>query len=352
MPAVPQKKQAQPATLVPYYKSECGRVVVYKGDCREVMKRLEAESLHAIVSDPPYGLEFMGKDWDAPWKADGGFDPRDKTKLPESQRRIVAASVTYGTKSKRNNGKIEVCDEGMDPSHPFRDGTNRVVYGTSDTHGFQVWFQTCADEMLRVCKPGAHCLTFGGTRMFHRMACAVEDAGWEIRDVVMWVYGSGFPKSHDVSKAIDKAYGVEREIIGTKQAGMAPATEDGLRWQGWGTALKPAYEPCILSRKPLIGTVAQNVLEHGTGGINIDECRVGADGGCKHIEGTGGFDAGIVNALGGHLNSTRSPSAVGLGRWPANIILSYPDDKYELRDDVTPDQLRQLADWMHENENT
>jgi hypothetical protein len=198
------------------------------GDCREVMAAMDAKSVDSIVSDPPYGLSFMGKGWD---------------------------------------------------------------HGVP---GVEFW-----TEAMRVAKPGAHLLAFGGTRTYHRLACAIEDAGWEIRDCVMWVYGSGFPKSHDVSKAIDNAAGAEREVVGPNpynankggrnhhsdkcaQAGKmsnitAPATDDAKRWQGWGTALKPAWEPVIVARKPLCGTVAENVLTHGTGGINVDGCRVDGD---------------------------------------------------------------------------
>lgn len=154
----------------PYWRSDCGRATIYVGDCRDVMAHLTADQFHAVVTDPPYGLEFMGKAWDAPWK---------------------------------NDGKIEVCNEGTHESHPFRDGTQRVCYGT-DSVRYQEWFEKRADAMLSVAKPGAHLLSFGGTRMWHRMACAIEDVGWTIRDTIMWVYGSGFPKSHDVSKAIDK----------------------------------------------------------------------------------------------------------------------------------------------------
>ena len=114
---------------------------------------------------------------------------------------------------------------------------------------------------LRVLKPGGHLLAFGGTRTYHRLACAIEDAGFDIRDSILWLYGSGFPKSLDVSKAIDKAAGIDRE-----------------RWQGWGTALKPAHEPIVVARKPLIGTVVDNVLAHGTGALNIDGCRIESGG--------------------------------------------------------------------------
>jgi site-specific DNA-methyltransferase (adenine-specific) len=195
---------------------------IHHGDCREVMATLDAESVDAIVSDPPYGLSFMGKGWD---------------------------------------------------------------HGVP---GVEFWA-----EALRVAKPGAHLLAFGGTRTYHRLACAIEDAGWEIRDCVMWVYGSGFPKSHNLKG----------------------------EWQGWGTALKPAWEPIIVARKPLVGTVAENVLTHGTGAINVDGCRVGIASGDQKSEGgrklarhqeTNGFDGGW--------KSKTTNLDDGLGRWPANLI--------------------------------
>jgi hypothetical protein len=154
-------------------------------------------------------------------------------------------------------------------------------------------------EVLRVLKPGGHCVAFSGTRTYHRMACAIEDAGFEIRDQLAWTYGSGFPKSLDVSKAIDKAAGAEREVVGFVRAGIsqrsrdgdmvgglaieamkqspvsAPATDAARQWEGWGTALKPAWEPICLARKPLSEkTVAANVLRWGTGAINADATRI------------------------------------------------------------------------------
>ena len=195
---------------------------VHHGDCRDVMATMDASSVDAIVTDPPYGIGFMGKDWD---------------------------------------------------------------HGVP---GVEFW-----GEALRVAKPGAHLLAFGGTRTFHRLAVAIEDSGWKIRDCVMWVYSSGFPKSHDVSKAIDKAAGAVREDVyedkpgvtdntaygkglGVKLIERRPATDAARQWLGWGTALKPAWEPIIVARKPLCGTFAETVLKHGTGGINIDGCRAGA----------------------------------------------------------------------------
>jgi site-specific DNA-methyltransferase (adenine-specific) len=154
----------------------------------------------------------------------------------------------------------------------------------------EVW-----QEALRVLKPGGHLIAFSGSRTYHRMAVAIEDAGFEIRDQIMWVYGSGFPKSHNISKGIDKQAGAVREVVGEKITGRAlggsnwkdgdaggqefvsitaPATAAAKQWQGWGTALKPAHEPMVLARKPLIGTVANNVLTYGVGGLNIDATRV------------------------------------------------------------------------------
>jgi site-specific DNA-methyltransferase (adenine-specific) len=248
---------------------------IHHGDCREVMATLDAESVDAIVSDPPYGLSFMGKGWD---------------------------------------------------------------HGVP---GVEFWA-----EAMRVAKPGAHLLAFGGTRTYHRLACAIEDAGWEIRDCVMWVYGSGFPKSHDVSKAIDKAAGAERERIGdygqgfrAKGSGLqgwqrkahsvdkgitAPATEAARQWSGWGTALKPSWEPIIVARKPLVGTVAENVLTHGTGGINVDGCRVGMSSADRQTIESASWDCRRLhrNALSAYGDDgTVKPMVVhSSGRWPANLI--------------------------------
>jgi site-specific DNA-methyltransferase (adenine-specific) len=209
------------------------RFNLFEGNCLEVMKTMEADSIDSIVTDPPYELGFMGKSWDS-------------------------SGIAFNV---------------------------------------EVW-----QEALRVLKPGGHLIAFSGSRTYHRMAVAIEDAGFEIRDQIMWVYGSGFPKSHDVSKAIDKQAGAVREVVGTRITGAAmsgkvsgiengeggtdfgsgtneinitaPATAAAKQWQGWGTALKPAHEPMVLARKPLIGTVANNVLTFGTGGLNIDGSRI------------------------------------------------------------------------------
>ena len=265
--------------------------MIYEGDCLNIMPTLETESVDSIVCDPPYGLSFMGKDWD------------------------------HGV-----------------PGVPF-------------------W-----EAALRVAKPGAYMLAFGGTRTFHRLAVAIEDAGWEIRDTVMWVYGSGFPKSLDVSKAIDKAAGAERKILtvvdprstfdGRKRGSLAintnwreaegrndvrdlskkvitaPASEAAKQWEGWGTALKPAWEPIIVARKPIQGTVAENVLKYGTGGLNIDGCRVGIDpkADASQLRTMNRSKKSEKNGWG--MNQTRSdtPEVVSAnGRWPANLIYDGSD---------------------------
>ena len=249
---------------------------IHQGDCLEVMPTLEANSVDTVITDPPYGLGFMGKHWD---------------------------------------------------------------HGVP---GVQFW-----REALRVAKPGAMLLAFGGTRTFHRLTCAIEDAGWEVRDVLTWLYGSGFPKSHDISKAIDKAAGAEREIVGTRRAGIkrngrtddeggifvgglpealkqapvtAPATEDARTWQGWGTALKPAWEPIVLAMKPLDGTFAENALRWGCAGLNVDGARIAVTDSDyqRNASGDRGHDQNRGRQMdyamtAGHANS--------IGRWPANVVL-------------------------------
>ena len=243
---------------------ETRRVRLFHGDCREVLRELPDASVDSVVTDPPYELGFMGKAWDA-------------------------QGVAYDC---------------------------------------ELW-----REVLRVLKPGGHLLAFGGTRTYHRLACAVEDAGFEVRDSIHWLYGSGFPKSLDVSKAIDKAAGAEREVVGTKKAvpGVAftsegptvldvtaPATPEAARWEGWGTALKPAHEPVVVARKPLVGTVAANVLAHGTGALNVDGCRVETDEVLGRA--SGGFQVnGYVGGTSPRWNSIGTTTESG--RWPANVVL-------------------------------
>jgi site-specific DNA-methyltransferase (adenine-specific) len=318
------------------------------GDCIEQMKTLGADSVDAIVTDPPYGLEFMGKDWDAPWKGKASREFNDVepgtlggfTKLPNHTR--------------VNNVKCQTCDKWKFSSNPCICETptfpNARLYAAS---AFQTWTEQWAREALRVLKPGGHLLAFGGTRMYHRLAAGIEDAGFEIRDTLMWLYGSGFPKSLDVSKAIDKAAGAERERVpysggiasGQANYGGAGTTHTGTKvgdnaiseaakkWQGWGTALKPAVEPIVLARKPLIGKVAANVLTHGTGALNIDASRIGTDGeNFDNLRGRPITKLSTQRAGEDHkeykervFSSPGQQAALeklkNLGRWPANILL-------------------------------
>jgi site-specific DNA-methyltransferase (adenine-specific) len=328
----------------PYYQDE--NVTLYKGDCREVMAQLEAESITTIITDPPYGLEFMGKNWD------------------------------------------------------------RAVPGPD------FW-----DPALRICKPGAMLLAFGGTRLYHRMICAIEDAGWEIRDCLMWLYGSGFPKSMDISKAVEKTDKIgtpreralkftdwmrstgitakeineatdsnmashyltdkqqpaiatmdmyekmkdllpeppedimelirwrtveaenmkRREVIGTRKGKDAvngdmyrpgegnyiqkrfditkPFTPEAKEWDGWGTALKPAWEPIVMAMKPMPGTFAENALKYGVAGLNIDAGRTAEK--AKSFK-DNREDKIQQNAYGKDGVADYDGSK---GRWPANLLL-------------------------------
>jgi site-specific DNA-methyltransferase (adenine-specific) len=211
---------------------------------------------------------------------------------------------------------------------------------------------TVWQECLRVLKPGGHLLSFGGSRTYHRMACAIEDAGFQIRDQIMWVYGSGFPKSLNISKAIDKAAGAERERVpykggiasgsgnyggggqihlGTKD-GCIPVTAEAEVWDGWGTALKPAHEPIVLARKPLDRTVANNVLKHGVGGINIDGCRVGDQ--VRPVMVRTETIVAASSMSGVSTGATSSGDMTSLGRFPANFIHDGSDEVLELFPDT------------------
>lgn len=280
----------------PYY--EDGGLTLYHGKCEVVLKELPDDHFDSVVCDPPYELGFMGKGWDASGIA---FD-------------------------------------------------------------VDMWA-----EVLRVLKPGGYVLAFGGTRTYHRMAVAIEDAGFELRDSIAWLYGQGFPKSMDVSKAIDKAAGAEREVLATVRktpsAGgenthegwkrpwaegkttmdiTAPSTDEAKEWAGWGTALKPAFEPIVMGRKPIIGTVAANVLKHGTGAIHIDAVRVGDEmtergrAGRSTTSDKGAVDLRVKPTREGEASAERRYSDAGgtnfaalpgvrggdpAGRWPTNVLL-------------------------------
>jgi DNA modification methylase len=305
-------------------------MTLLKGNCLDLLAKMPDNSVDSIVTDPPYGLEFMGKDWDAPWK---GKASREFNQIEEGS---LGGFTQLPNHSRVNNLKCLACDKWKFSSNPCKCAKPKFPNARLDAMvQFQLWCQEWASECLRVLKPGGHLLAFSGSRTYHRMTVAIEDAGFEIRDQIMWIYGSGFPKSLDVSKAIDKAAGAEREVLGNKSVGIkngaaggsheyglkatqvditAPATPEAQRWQGWGTALKPAHEPIVVARKPLTGTVASNVLEWGTGALNIDGSRVGtADWGSR--------PPSSPNQIYGKLDLTDEPSiANALGRWPANVI--------------------------------
>lgn len=269
-------------------------ISIHHSDCVAWLQAYDGPLFDSCVTDPPYHLTSIVKRF-------GGKDAAPA---------MVGATGAYARASKGFMGKEW---DGGDVA--FRPETWRAVY----------------DKL----KPGAHLVAFSGTRTYHRMACAIEDAGFEIRDQLQWLYGSGFPKSHDVSKGIDKSLGLEneREITHYKGQGprsmfdggkprpaSLPASLPASQWNGWGTALKPACEPICLARKPLSEkSIAANVLKHGTGAINIDLTRIGTDGGCA------GAGAG-ARVFGDGLNGTFAQPVPGLGRWPANVLHDGSDE--------------------------
>jgi site-specific DNA-methyltransferase (adenine-specific) len=256
------------------------------GDCLEVLKTIPDNSIDSVVTDPPYHLTSIVK----------RFGKEDSA---------PAQFGTDGAYARASKGFMGKEWDGGD-----------IAFRT------EVW-----SECYRILKPGGHLLAFSHSRTYHRMAVAVEDAGFEIRDQIMWVYGSGFPKSHNIGKAIDKIEGNEREVVGerpqrgslkedipfqknTSKHAVETITKGNSEWEGWGTALKPAHEPIVMARKPLSEkSIAENVLKHGTGGINIDGSRIGTD----EITTNGYGDKGFV-AQEGYEPSTHQ------GRFPANII--------------------------------
>ena len=280
-------------------------VAIYHGDLLDVLPQLPEASVDCVATDPPYGISFLENGWD------------------------------------------------------------------HDVPGQPYW-----RAIARVCKPGALLLAFGGTRTYHRLACAIEDAGWDIRDCLMWLHGQGFPKSLDISKAIDKAAGAEREVVGESRSidciergytkvytskaensgfgtsrtfGLgipitAPATPDAAIWDGWGTALKPAWEPIVLAMKPLDGTFARNAVKWGVAGMNINACRIPLGNEVLHVpqsdptkrSGVVGTDLGISKSSQEAFQAAQRESVrktQELGRWPANLLLD--EQSSELLDQQT-----------------
>lgn len=262
---------------------------LYKGKMQDVLSTFKENSIDSIVCDPPYELNFMSKGWD-----------------------------------------------------------NQGIAFLKDT-----W-----EHCFKVLKEGGYLLAFGGTRTFHRIACAIEDAGFEIRDTIMWLYGSGFPKSMNIGLAVDKKNGVESKVVarvkgsgttgindrGNQQFVAKNQYEDGTydlrqaqnEWRGWGTCLKPAYEPIIVARKPFKGSLVDNVIKNGVGGINIDECRVVCNDKVKmNIRDTSSCSDGWNRPWmdDKEKDKLRQEIAIekanNLGRFPANVILTYDENDFD-----------------------
>lgn len=307
-------------------------VTLHHGDCLDVLRELPDASVDSVVTDPPYGLEFMGKGWDSfrlddpgtnRWRGEnagsqGAFGDMTgsipiKSKLPAygGQRPRTSRCLTCGKRDMMRgpHGCGESAEWVSEVTRPNEAPPSMLAFGE--------WCRQWSTELYRVLKPGGHMIAFGGSRTWHRLASAIEDAGFEIRDSIAWLYGSGFPKSMNVGKAIDK----------TELA-------DGADWAGWGTALKPAFEPIVVGRKPLAGTVAANVLTHGTGALNIDGCRIDTNGEANpSIARRKGSTSHLStrpaaeSEAEGRLQSRQSPEAYSadrpgeqLGRWPANVV--------------------------------
>lgn len=279
-------------------------VWLYNRDCVEFLASTPPNWADSIVCDPPYALSFMGKSWDQ-------FE------------------VPAGVGAERD---FKAGATGRAHSHGL--ATNKPL-------PFQEWCELWGAQALRVLKPGGHLVAFGGARTYHRLACALENVGFELRDSLMWMYGTGFPKSLNVSKAFDAQGGPEairRMQMGDDykpsgrgranydhgggsvmngQPDFAPQSPLARQWDGWGTALKPAFEPIVLARKPLEGTVAANVAKWGTGALNIEACRLGRDSIDPSREGEQPRTSGVTS-----LRPSAGPrGGAPEGRWPANVLL-------------------------------
>lgn len=302
-----------------------GRAVLHCGDCLVVLPTIATASVDSIVTDPPYGLEFMGKEWDGSDgfrrslnEADVGRDSafgRMSARAPEyrtagtgqkNKPGIGARDTEWVSNQGWNQFRCGTCGHLFHGGSPCQCADPKPVRADNRWNLFQAWCEAWAKECLRVLKPGGYFVVFGGTRTYHRMACAVEDAGFEIRDQIGWLYGQGFPKNQ--------------------------------------AALKPGWEPIALARKPLEGTLAGNVEKWGTGALDIDGCRIGdfvneTPSGADRLnarnhelgyrpnayqrgrEGEASADRRYTDE--GSTNFAATPGARGgdaRGRWPANVI--------------------------------
>ncbi len=280
---------------------------LYNGNMLDMREVIEPESIDSIVTDPPYGLTSIVKRF-------GSDDAKP------------AGEAKDGSFARLTKGFM-----------------GKTWDGSGIEYNVEAW-RRCYE----VLKPGGYLLAFGGSRTFYRIACAIEDAGFEIRDTVMWLYGSGFPKSMNIGLAIDKKNGVESVTIGTSKSGSTSKAfnlneqqrEAGTgilageyeikmaqnKWDGWGTAIKPAFEPVIVARKPFKGSCVDNVIKYGVGGVNIDECRIGNE---TH-------KVNINDFSNQHGNKWGNGEAIGklgerevTGRFPSNVIFTYDDNDFE-----------------------
>lgn len=278
------------------------RYTIINDNCLDALDRIEENSIDCIITDPPYGL----------------------TTITKRFGKENSAPNQYG-----KDGSFQRLTKGF---------MGQEWDGSGIEYNVELW-----SKALKTLKPGGYLLAFGGTRTFHRIACAIEDAGFEIRDTIMWLYGSGFPKSLNIGLAIDKKNGCgDRghriavasryhpdgtfEPNGEYLEPYEAKTEIGKKWQGWGTALKPAYEPIIVARKPIEKSVVENVMKYGVGGINIDACRIAFNGDKWNSQKSGvssrAFQSEETTTAGGVCEANEN------GRFPSNVILTYDDTDF------------------------
>lgn len=336
---------------------------IIEGDCMEIMKEMPDNSIDTIITDPPYGLEFMGKEWDRLGNVGEGRSKRPKPAISGQEFKDRIGRVSYNA---TQNVRCRKCGHWKFSGTPCKceepDFPNIKAIQAKE---MEKWHYIWAKEALRVAKPGTILMAFGGTRTYHRLACAIEDAGWEIFDCIFWIYASGFPKSLNIGQAIDKdackkqlteklgrkptkeefkkEWEGFRRVVGKGKSdktaiwqecgGMGnfnltkPTTPEAKQWEGYGTALKPAVEPIVVARKPIEGTYAENALKWGVSGLNIEEARIPYTDGTtpqqimKKYTGSNVGKNNPTNAFGVKDIKCTSPDSTLKGRFPANIIL-------------------------------